>query len=273
MHEAAERLGVHYMTVYRYVRLGQLPARKVGTGWRIDAHDLERFGRESTPGEPTESGELVGRVELALVDGDEASAWLLLTDALRAGSSVEDLYLRVLRPALHDIGERWAAGELTVAQEHKASAVVTRLVGRLGHQFATPGRRRGMVVLGSPPGDHHALPAAMFADLLRGRGLAVVDLGSDVPAASFQRILRTSDGPVAVCVSATTGGNDDAVRALVHGLRDAFPQLLVAVGGSAVTDAEHARRLGSELWEPDPARAAACIADLLSRAGHRPRPG
>jgi excisionase family DNA binding protein len=30
LHEAAERLGVHYMTAYRYVRHGQLFATKVG---------------------------------------------------------------------------------------------------------------------------------------------------------------------------------------------------------------------------------------------------
>ena len=28
--EAANHLGVHYMTAYRYVRTGQLPARKAG---------------------------------------------------------------------------------------------------------------------------------------------------------------------------------------------------------------------------------------------------
>ena len=30
LHQVAEILGVHYMTVYRYVRLGQLPAFKAG---------------------------------------------------------------------------------------------------------------------------------------------------------------------------------------------------------------------------------------------------
>jgi excisionase family DNA binding protein len=34
LHEAADRLGVHYMTVYRRVQLGMLPARKVGGTWR-----------------------------------------------------------------------------------------------------------------------------------------------------------------------------------------------------------------------------------------------
>ena len=34
LNEAAELLGVHYMTAYRYVRLGFLQATKVGGCWR-----------------------------------------------------------------------------------------------------------------------------------------------------------------------------------------------------------------------------------------------
>ena len=30
LHEAAARLGVHYMTAYRYVRTGRLPAERDG---------------------------------------------------------------------------------------------------------------------------------------------------------------------------------------------------------------------------------------------------
>jgi excisionase family DNA binding protein len=41
--ECAQRLGVHYMTVYRYVRTGMLPATKIGFEWRIAADDLEAF--------------------------------------------------------------------------------------------------------------------------------------------------------------------------------------------------------------------------------------
>ena len=42
LHEAADLLGVHYMTIYRRVRLGILPARKVGGTWLVDPADLER---------------------------------------------------------------------------------------------------------------------------------------------------------------------------------------------------------------------------------------
>ena len=40
LQQAADKLGVHYMTVYRYVRTGKLPATRVGGGWQVDPDDL-----------------------------------------------------------------------------------------------------------------------------------------------------------------------------------------------------------------------------------------
>ena len=36
LHEAAEELGVHYMSAYRYVRLGLLDAAKRGGVWKVE---------------------------------------------------------------------------------------------------------------------------------------------------------------------------------------------------------------------------------------------
>ncbi len=41
LNEAADRLGVHYMTAYRYVRTGRLHGVKDGTEWRVRASDVE----------------------------------------------------------------------------------------------------------------------------------------------------------------------------------------------------------------------------------------
>lgn len=271
MQEAADLLGLHYMTVYRHVRIGQLPARKVGKQWQLDRRDVEAVRRQRGPREHApEVADLAHLLEVALTDGDEARAWDLLSDAARSGLAPDAAYLDVLRPAMQRIGERWATGELTIAEEHKASAVVTRLVGRLGHRFSSRGRRRGRAVIGSAEGDRHALPAAMFADLLRQRGLEVVDLGAGNPVGSFVRALERIDGPAAACVTATTVGNDDAVRRLVEAVVDRFPHVPVAVGGSAVAGEEHARALGSALWEPDPRRAAARVAELVAPPGSSP---
>src|SRR4051812_4097829 len=63
LYEAAEQLGVHYMTVYRYVRTGRLPGRKVGAEWRIEPGDLATFAaRASTAARPGSGpGPMTGR--------------------------------------------------------------------------------------------------------------------------------------------------------------------------------------------------------------------
>jgi MerR family transcriptional regulator, light-induced transcriptional regulator len=263
LHEAARELGVHYMTAYRYIRLGQIPAVKAGNQWQIRRHDLEQFRTLGADRPTPDRDHLVELLERALIDGDEPAAWRLLEDAIGSGLRPPDAYVELIRPAMCRIGERWAAGELTIAHEHKASAVVTRLVGRLGHRFFTPGRRRGRAVVGAPVGDQHILPSAMFCDLLRLEGLDVVDLGAGNTLESFRRAIERSDGARVVCVTTTTSGLDEVVRQLTADLRALFPGLAVAVGGAAVRDEAHARALGSEFHEADPRLAASQVAGLL----------
>lgn len=58
--EAAEYLSVHVRTIYRLVKKGELPGRKVGGSWRFkkDALDAWLSGRDklSNDGERTSNG-------------------------------------------------------------------------------------------------------------------------------------------------------------------------------------------------------------------------
>ncbi len=53
LHEAAAELGVHYMTAYRYVRLGQLDAVKRSGTWRVSRAELDRFRAEPAESPPS----------------------------------------------------------------------------------------------------------------------------------------------------------------------------------------------------------------------------
>ena len=84
-----------------------------------------------------------------LVAGDEPGVWTLVEAALASGAEPVGIHVDLLAPALRSIGGRWESGELSVADEHWASVVAPRIVGRLGRLFARRGRRRGTVVLGA----------------------------------------------------------------------------------------------------------------------------
>ena len=308
LYEAAERLGVHYMTVYRYVRTGRLPGRKVGVEWRVDLADLDTFaassasaatgfatspapsGRPAAPatGSPTDSDSDTGsatsspttsrrrrvdyhrRLVERLIAGDEAGSWAIVQSALGAGIDPADIYLDVIGPALTVIGDEWAEGRLTIGQEHQASGVVFRLIGRMGPLFARRGRKRGTVVIGAPAGDHHRLPSALFADLLRGIGLAVVDLGSDTPTQSFVETARHVERLVAIAISATSPDDDAAITAVVDAVRSVL-DVPIVLGGIAIDSEERSIALGADHWAPDTRRALDLFAELADDASRARR--
>ena len=269
LQEAADRLGVHYMTAYRYVRTGRLPARREGVQWMVDPAELGkmRSPERMTRGHGTVRAEGPGKLVARMVAGDEAGAWGVVEAALASGVEAADVYLDLLVPALEAVGDGWAAGELTVADEHRATAIAFRLVGRLGPRFARRGRKRGTVVVGEPPGEQHGLPSAILADLLRGVGFEVLDMGANTPATSFAETAQDANRLVVIAIAITTPGGDSAVRAVVKALRQAGLAVPILVGGAAVGDRAHALRLGADEWSGVDGRSALVAIERIARSG------
>ena len=264
LQEAADRLGVHYMTAYRYVRLGRLRASKSGGQWWVDESDVDRLHDSATASPPSRRGNpnwdrYADRLLDRTLAHDEGGAWAVVESALVAGAAPRDVMLRLLCPVMRTVGDRWASGDLTVGDEHRVSSIVVRLVGRLGPSFMRRGRRRGTVVVGGAPGDNHGLPSAMVADVLRGEQFSVVDLGANAPVASFVQAAKAADRLVAVGLSVSTAGREDVVAAAIAEIRDASRAPAVILGGPAIGDESTARSLGADGWAPD----AGAAADLL----------
>ncbi|MFM2183380.1 MAG: hypothetical protein RJB61_1674 [Actinomycetota bacterium] len=263
----ADLLGVHYMTAYRYVRHGMLPAVKIGGTWHVSRDDFDRF-QAATPPEVTDGdpkrrrAPWSDRLEARLIAGDGRGAWGVIEMALSSGASLDEVYIDIISPAMQSIGAKWADGKLDIAVEHRATGIALRLVGRLGPRFARRGRTRGTIVIGAPPGERHSLPISLVADLLRGSGWEVSDLGADMPVDSFVRAALECDDLAAVAVSVTSPEWLESASDLVTALKTALAehQAQVIVGGAAVRDGDHARQLGADAWAPS-ARALIALLD------------
>ena len=250
LQEAADLLGVHYMTAYRYVRTGRLPARQIGGTWHVRRSSLEAIAPPVAAGRAKRASaaslaHYERRLEGYLVKGDQAEAWRLAQQALTSACTPEDLYLEVLGPALRRVGDDWAAGTVSVAEEHRASALMSRLVGRLGPLLVRRGPTRGSVVIGAPEGDFHALASALVGDVLRGRGFSVIDLGANTPAVSFCEAMTESDRLVATGIVVSAPIADAAIEATIGAMKVASDVPLL-LGGCAIRDDAHARRLGAD---------------------------
>ncbi|MHB8220173.1 MAG: cobalamin B12-binding domain-containing protein [Acidimicrobiales bacterium] len=278
---AADRLGVHYMTAYRYVRLGRLPAEQRNGRWWVRTEDLDRLassgggggsaggaGGAGGGGGGSAGGSAGGarangtrtrrwsdhrrHLVARLMAGDAPGSWAVIERVLAGGSPPTSVYLQLLAPALRQIGDQWAAGATTVRAEHQAAAVAIRIVGRLSPRFARRGPPgAGTVVLGGTPGDPHLIPVTIVADVLRQRGFGVVDLGANVPEESFLEAARRAPNLRAVGVSLADHGRRDAAAGVLAGLRHGFPTATLMAGGPAVANRDEAQALGADDWAAD----------------------
>lgn len=203
LREAASRLGVHYQTAYRWVREGSLVAGKVGQSYEVTEEEVERFLHErAAPAPPPRTTQVrswqmqAERLYRLLEDGDELGCRALV-DRLHEGG-VEPLTLcqQLFTPALAQMGDEWQAGHLTVAQEHRATAICERLLARVA--VHPRGRPRGTVVVCTPPGEEHGLPAIMAAVVLRADRWQVHHLGTQVPLKDLLGMVRAVHADVVV---------------------------------------------------------------------------
>lgn len=264
--EAAQRLGVHYMTLYRYVRTGRLPARRRGRQWLVAERDLARLSTVEHPSSSDSWEERSERLLLRLLAGDAGGCWSIVENALLSGTPA-DAYVRLMAPAMRRLGDMWAAGDVTVGDEHRASAVALGLSGRLGPLFSRRGRAAaGPVLVGGAEDDPHILPGRMVADVMRSQGVAVADLGAAVPARSFAEAAAEIPDLRAVGVSVSVTELVPAVTRTVEAVHRTRPGVPVLAGGPALGSAAEARRAGADLWAPD-ALAAASLVAALAAAG------
>jgi methanogenic corrinoid protein MtbC1/transposase-like protein len=204
---------------------------------------------DATPRPPAAG--LEGQVDglrAALEGFDERAADAAL-DRLLSAFGLDTVLGEAVLPLLHEIGERWSAGELTVGQEHFASAVLGGRLRALARSL--DGGIGPRAVLACPPGERHELGLLSFGLALRDRGWRVTFLGADTPfpaIADAAATVRADLVVLAATMPESLAGRDENVRDLAGRHR-------VALGGRAAT-ADFARRAGARLLPGDALRAA-----------------
>lgn len=261
--EVAALQGVHYMTVYRHVRTGKLAATKSNGEWQVRKSDLASAAAPSQ-GKPgsADIGSRYGAFRSRLLAADEPGAWSILENCLAAGANPADLHHELIVPILEHVGNDWARGELDVSNEHTVTAVMHRLVARLGPLMRTKGRSRGSIVVGAIVGDTHSLPVAIVADLLRSGGYDVIDLGANTPTESFAQTVAVVDRCKAVGLSASMS-LDAPIRETIAAIRLADSRLKILVGGRGIEGAEHAATLGADGTERESRLIASAFDSII----------
>jgi MerR family transcriptional regulator, light-induced transcriptional regulator len=192
-----------------------------------------------------------GNLAASLDRLDEPAANTAL-DRLFSTYTVETVLQEVVLPHLHRLGERWEAGEVSVAQEHFASNLIR---GRLLSLARGWGQGRGPgAVLACVPGEQHELGLLAFGVALGRRGWRITYLGADSPIGTIAEVARSLQPALVVLTSVAPDNFLEHAREIA----DLAEQVQVVIAGAGATP-EVAQLTQTRVVEQDPVNAAGII--------------
>jgi excisionase family DNA binding protein len=181
-----------------------------GTNGTNGTHAVAR----STPPPPAPIADGAKRAAAFALAGDVDGLVSLATQARDGGSTLADMFDALLAPALRVVGDRWACGDITVAQEHIASNTVSEMLARLRPIAQAAGATRTerpkalCACLGE---ERHDLAVRMVALVLTEQGYEPMLAGGYVPAIDLARLVA-QEKPSLVALSASANADGDALR-------------------------------------------------------------
>lgn len=211
----------HLRTLARVVAAG----RAIGDVARLRPHELERLAA---------SGPAGPRLEPATAPGSEAmrddilrclQSFDVVGVSRRLGDAVVALGLRralqeMILPLVQEVGARWQAGTLSIAEEHVLIGVLRELLASLMRSRVAAGPP---IVLAAPAGEQHDIGLLLVALMARDLGVPVVYLGTDLPA---REIVDTVERTCARALGLAVVFDDNRVQAVreVRTIQKRLPQ-------------------------------------------------
>jgi len=171
-----------------------------------------------------------------------------------------------LVPGLDAIGEKFSKFEAFVPELMVAAMAAQEALKVLRPKMTegTLHKPMGTVVIGTVAGDVHDVGKNIVAMMLEGGGFKVIDLGVNVPTASFLKEVRYQEAEILALSSLYTPTRlamKDVIQALKdQGMRD---KVKVMVGGAPI-DQAFCDLIGADGYAPDAPQAVKMAKSLIA---------
>jgi len=209
--------------------------------------------------------ELLNQISEALQKGKAKDVKVMVQEAVDNGVSAQTILVEGLLTGMNIIGGKFKNNEVYVPDVLIAARAMKAGTEILKPLLVADGvKATGKIVLGTVKGDLHDIGKNLVGMMMEGKGLEVIDLGTDVPAEKFVQAAIDNNVQVICCsalLTTTMGEMKNVVDvAKEMGVREKFT---IMVGGAPVNDA-FAASIGADIYTEDAASAAdAAVAKIL----------
>ncbi|MBQ9945550.1 MAG: corrinoid protein [Clostridia bacterium] len=187
----------------------------------------------------------------------------LVTKAVEEGLPVADILNEGLIAGMNVIGEKFKNDEVYVPEVLIAARAMDMGMQILKPLLIKDGVQPvGKVCIGTVQGDLHDIGKNLVKMMMEGKGLEVVDLGTDVSPEGFIEAAVQHNCQI-ICCSALLTTTMDVMAEVVKcaekaGIRD---KVRIMIGGAPVTE-EFCARIGADKYTSDAASAADAAVEL-----------
>jgi len=181
----------------------------------------------------------------------------LVEQALEEGVPAEQILNESLLAGMNIIGEKFKNNEVYVPEVLVAARAMNMGTQVLKPHLQAAGvQATGKVCIGTVQGDLHDIGKNLVKMMLEGKGLEVVDLGTDVSPEMYVQTAIEQNCQIICCsalLTTTMGVMEEVVKkATEAGIRD---KVKIMIGGAPVTE-EYCKKIGADAYTSDAASAA-----------------
>jgi len=188
----------------------------------------------------------------------------LVQTALEKGLSAENILNGGLLSGMDIIGAKFKNNEIYIPEVMIAARAMNAGMEILRPVLGSSGvKARGKIVIGTVKGDLHDIGKNLVKMMMDGKGIDVIDLGTDVSAERFIAAAVENDARIIACSALLTTTMPEMKKVVElleeRGLRDS---ITVMIGGAPVTES-YRQSIGADIYTPDAASAAEEAAKVL----------
>ncbi len=180
----------------------------------------------------------------SLIEGNSSQSLKIASDNVLTSTDLSDFYLKVIQPSMYKIGLLWEKGNISVAQEHLASAIVARVMSSLYPRFSVIDYSKEKAIVTAAPNEYHEIGPRMVADLLEIDGWDVDYIGANVPARDIIDI-SLDKKPMFIAISVGMPFNLVRAQELIEAIRKqpVLDETKIMLGGYSLATHPRIREL------------------------------
>jgi methanogenic corrinoid protein MtbC1 len=165
-----------------------------------------------------------------LLSGNKQKCSAIAKQYLKENPSIKDLYEKVFKDALYEVGILWETNKISVATEHLATAITEGILNELYEEFDIQEQQNNKVVLTCVENELHQVGIKMVADVFEMKGWESYFLGTGIPISELVQFLK-QEKPNVLAISMSIFFNYQNMLRMIEILKNEFPDLNIVVGG------------------------------------------